>query len=182
MSSLHCAFCGGVNCKYENYTLWTDDNACPNAIEGLYSNWITDSILAMQRPSTRKIRAYKLIETFIYNNITGIFNLQLPYEHQNCGDGLDERGSGFSYDPEDFMKFGISHFAFGWTDMDIPTFEHMLRLVQVMSFILEKGEKIAVHCHAGLGRTGLAIACYFVYAQHVDADKAIAMVRLKRYV
>lgn len=28
-----------------------------------------------------------------------------------------------------------------------------------------EGKKVAVHCHAGLGRTGLAIACYFVYTK-----------------
>jgi hypothetical protein len=29
-----------------------------------------------------------------------------------------------------------------------------------------EGRKVAVHCHAGLGRTGLAIACFFLYSQH----------------
>ena len=31
--------------------------------------------------------------------------------------------------------------------------------------------KIAVHCHAGLGRTGLAIACFFVFTGAMGADE-----------
>jgi hypothetical protein len=43
-----CQFCGGEECDHENYL---KNKRQPNAIEGLNSNWITDNILAMQRPS-----------------------------------------------------------------------------------------------------------------------------------
>ena len=39
MSTIHCMFCGGAECKYENWRLWTNDPAHPNAIDGLFSNW-----------------------------------------------------------------------------------------------------------------------------------------------
>jgi len=32
-------FCGGSNCKYENYLNWINDPEHPNAIKGLFSNW-----------------------------------------------------------------------------------------------------------------------------------------------
>jgi protein-tyrosine phosphatase len=39
----------------------------------------------------------------------------------------------------------------------------MLTLVNVMAFAEEDDhEKVADHCHAGLGRTGLTIACYLI--------------------
>jgi protein tyrosine phosphatase domain-containing protein 1 len=41
--------------------------------------------------------------------------------------------------------------------------------------------KVAVHCHAGLGRTGLAIACFLLASgQACNAAKAIEMVRACR--
>ncbi|KAJ3100608.1 Protein tyrosine phosphatase domain-containing protein 1 [Phlyctochytrium planicorne] len=108
MSSLKCIFCGGPECKYENWYLWLKDPDRPNAIDGLYSNWyhprrITPDILAMQRPSTRLMKEFRLMEKFKELNIGAIFNLQELGEHDLCGDGL-EGSTGFSYDPEAWMN------------------------------------------------------------------------------
>jgi hypothetical protein len=117
MSAIHCFFCGGKECKYENYKLWTTDkHQTKNAIEGLYSSWITPDILAMQRPSTRLIEEYNLVSVFKENNIKSIFNLQQWGEHASCGDGIDA-GSGFSYIPETWMDNGVYYYNFGWKDM-----------------------------------------------------------------
>lgn len=43
-----------------------------------------------------------------------------------------------------------------------------------------EGRKVAVHCHAGLGRTGLAIACSLVYTWRMPATEAVATVRKGR--
>lgn len=37
-----------------------------------------------------------------------------------------------------------------------------------------------MHCHAGLGRTGLSIACYLIYSEGLLASTAILLVRGKR--
>ncbi|KAJ3112185.1 hypothetical protein HDU96_004853 [Phlyctochytrium bullatum] len=112
-TSFKCLFCGGDKCKYENWRLWTGDPAHPNAIDGLFSNWITDDILAMQRPNTILINDYGLVEKFKELNIGAIFNLQKIGEHEFCGPGLEPR-TGFSYDPEVWMGAGISYFNYGW--------------------------------------------------------------------
>lgn len=64
MGTLHCMFCGGKNCKYENYTNWLAESNSHNALEGIYSNWVTDSVVAMARPSSRIIREFEIIEQF----------------------------------------------------------------------------------------------------------------------
>ncbi|KAI8892218.1 hypothetical protein BC833DRAFT_612366 [Globomyces pollinis-pini] len=180
MSAIHCFFCGGKECKYENYKLWSPDKyAGTNALDGLFSSWITDNILAMQRPSTRLIKEYHLLEKFIDQKVLSIFNLQTFGEHASCADGIDPQ-TGFSYNPDHFMDKGISYYNFGWTDMDIPNMETMLNIVGVMAFSLDAGKKIAVHCHAGLGRTGLSIACYLVFGLNYTATNAITLVRTKR--
>jgi hypothetical protein len=106
MSAVHCFFCGGANCKYENWKLWTNTKyAGVNAIDGIFSSWITPKILASQRPSTRLIKEFDLINVLKGKGIAAIFNLQSPGEHASCGDG-NEPSSGFSYIPEHFMEQG----------------------------------------------------------------------------
>lgn len=85
-----------------------------------------------------------------------------------------------AYLPTQWMDAGISVMQFGWEDMGIPDLEMILSVVQVMSHTIQSGKKLAVHCHAGLGRTGLAIACYLVYDRRLHAKDAIEVVRLKR--
>ena len=40
--------------------------------------------------------------------------------------------------------------------------------------------KAAIHCHAGLGRTGLFIACYLIFSHRMTAKEAIYFIREKR--
>ncbi|VVC94681.1 unnamed protein product [Leptidea sinapis] len=52
-------------------------------------------------------------------------------------------------------------------------------MAKVLSFALQEG-RVAIHCHAGLGRTGVLIACYLVYSLRIRANDAIRLVRKKR--
>ena len=180
MSAIHCFFCGGQNCKYENYQLWTQESnyAGQNAFDGLYSSWITNDILATQRPSTRLNQEYSLIKQFRDADITAIFNLQMFGEHASCGDGINTQG--FSYSPLEYMSKNIAYYNFGWPDMTTPRIPLMLNIVTAMAHHLDNGGKIAIHCHAGLGRTGLAIACYLVLNRNLSPGNAILAVRAKR--
>ena len=93
------------------------------------------------------------------------------------------------------MRLGMTLFAFstqctvsavyfynyGWLDYGVPTLESVLDMVKVVDFAL-RGGKVAVHCHAGLGRTGVLIACYLVYSERMAGDEAISHVRVQRCV
>ncbi|XP_063786512.1 protein tyrosine phosphatase domain-containing protein 1-like [Pseudophryne corroboree] len=167
--------CGGRDCRYESPDGWTLEQ---QAIRGLYSSWITEEILAMSRPSTRLIQEHNITEQFHRYGIRSVVNAQLPWEHGHCGDSLDPQ-SGFSYRPQDVMDSGISFYNFGLPDFGVVPVLRILDAVKVIAFALQEG-RIAIHCHAGLGRTGVLIACYLIYSCRVSAADAIHFVRLRR--
>ena len=171
-----CTFCGGKNCKHENFL-----NHKNPAIHGLNSDKIDDNIYASQRPSNSLIKKYDLISKFKELGIGLIVNLQLPGEHPYCGpDPLDE--SGFSYSPSIFESEDIHVGLYGWKDLDVPnSLYHMLQVVKDMyNYIHYKNKKILVHCHAGYGRTGTTIACYKIFDECISAEAAKYEIRKVR--
>ena len=62
----------------------------------------------------------------------------------------------------------------------MPTLKSVLDMVKVVDFAVREG-RVAIHCHAGLGRTGVLIAAYLIYSKRMEGDEAIALVREKRY-
>jgi atypical dual specificity phosphatase len=64
-------------------------------------------------------------------------------------------------------------------DMEPPSQEQLDRCVSAISRAVEKNMGVAVHCGAGLGRTGVVLAAYLV-TQGLSAQAAIARVRRLR--
>lgn len=64
-------------------------------------------------------------------------------------------------------------------DMEAPTQEQLNRSVSAIQRALEQKMAVAVHCGAGLGRTGVVLAAYFV-TKGLSAQNAIARIRRLR--
>ncbi|XP_063713109.1 protein tyrosine phosphatase domain-containing protein 1-like isoform X2 [Symsagittifera roscoffensis] len=167
--------CGGVECKFCVPEGKFDKQDF--VIEGLFSNWVEPHFVAISRPSTRAMEKFHIVDQFLQLGVKSIVNLTTPGEHSNCGFELES--SGFSYIPEDFMRRGVFFYNFPWPDFGTANNHELLDAVQVVDFAVSQG-KVAVHCHAGKGRTGSLIACYFVYVHRVPASAAIFYVRNKR--
>ena len=134
----------------------------------------------MQRPSDELINGdAKLVEQFCKIGISAVFNLTEPGEHPFCGCGLNAH-SGLPYSPEKLMQRGIKHFNYSWPDMTAPSLSLLLDIVQVACREIVSGGKVAVHCHAGFGRTGIVIACILIVYKSMKGEDAVSLVREKR--
>jgi len=187
-----CTFGGFIECRRCGSNAYQQQEA--PAIAKLHSSWITENIVAMQRPSDR-LFADGLIDEFLNNNIGAVFNLTEPGEHPYCGNlhcnktkfasivpitTYNLMNSGFPYDPERLMLHGIKHFNFNWPDMTVPSMTMIQDIVQIAISELNSGHKIAIHCHAGYGRTGIAIACILIKLQGISSADVIRMIRMRR--
>jgi hypothetical protein len=140
------------------------------------------SYIAAQRPSSRALRDFHLISWFRSQTppVTAIVNLQEPGEHPWCGDGVSGE-TGFAYDPAEVSDAGLSYYAHPFPDMTAPPTELAFEVVKHLhSHVVERGERVLVHCHAGLGRTGLLIACSLMFSFGLSASESIVEVRRDR--
>lgn len=79
-------------------------------------------------------------------------------------------------DPEVLRGYGIKGFWSAIPDMRAPSFEQATALCRRIAQWIADGESVAVHCRAGLGRTGTVLASYLIWEGR-DALDALETVR-----
>ena len=81
------------------------------------------------------------------------------------------------YERKDFINSGFAHFDLYHTDGSTPSNAIAEKFIQICE---QAPGTVAVHCKAGLGRTGTCIGLYIMKHYHFSAAETIAWLRLCR--
>ncbi|CCM05656.1 uncharacterized protein FIBRA_07886 [Fibroporia radiculosa] len=100
------------------------------------------------------------------------------FERQNVK--LVVRLNNALYDRQVFEDRGINHQELYFDDGTNPTDEIVRKFIDMADEVVDAGGVVAVHCKAGLGRTGTLIGAYLIWKYGFTASEAIAFMRIAR--
>ena len=80
---------------------------------------------------------------------------------------------------EDVTNAGLEDYNEPVQDFTAPTQEQIDKIITYIDSHLERGVPVDVSCNAGIGRTGVILACYLVHKGFTAKD-AIELLRKKR--
>jgi len=76
-----------------------------------------------------------------------------------------------------YEKYGITALHTPVPDLTSPSHSMVTQLIDRLQERLLRGERIAVHCNAGVGRTSVILACVVKRLRQIDGVAAAAYVR-----
>lgn len=83
------------------------------------------------------------------------------------------------FDPALLQAHGMRGLWFPIEDMKAPELGNARVLCQRIAELMAAGEVVAVHCHAGLGRTGTVLAAQLIWEGHTALDALEAVRRIE---
>ncbi|KAJ3377883.1 Dual specificity protein phosphatase cdc14a [Entophlyctis sp. JEL0112] len=152
-------------------------------------NWITDKFIAMACPKDDQPAASQFSGNFGYTlGLTPKSIVRKPYppayKMQDLVALLKARGTttvvrlnNKTYDKSKFCEAGLNHIEMYFPDGTTPPDGILKRFLDLCE---STPGVIAVHCKAGLGRTGTLIACYLMKHYKFTASEVIGLLRVLR--
>lgn len=154
-------------------------------------NWISPNFIAFASPQHKPIAAVPKTSpeyAKLPKNTQEIFNSELPQPFKmvlayfrSRKVGMVVRLNSELYSPSYFTSIGISHHDMIFDDGTCPPLALVRKFIKMAhDTITVKRKQVAVHCKAGLGRTGCLIGAYLIYRHGFTANECMAYMRFMR--
>ncbi|KAK0773707.1 cell division control protein 14 [Friedmanniomyces endolithicus] len=154
-------------------------------------NWVTPDFLAFASPQHQPTHVFQPSDPQ-YNQLPRSLSAlhrdkTLPTPFKNVLMHFAERSIGLVvrlnselYSPSYFTALGIKHLDMIFDDGTCPPLTLVRKFVNLARSMIDKRKGIAVHCKAGLGRTGCLIGAHLIYRYGFTANEVIAFMRFMR--
>ncbi|KAK3064183.1 cell division control protein 14, partial [Teratosphaeriaceae sp. CCFEE 6253] len=154
-------------------------------------NWVTPDFLAFASPQHQPVDVIQPSDpryTQLPRSLSALHkDKTLPTPFKNVLTHFAERSIGLVvrlnselYSPSYFTALGIKHLDMIFDDGTCPPLTLVRKFVNLAHGMIDKRKGIAVHCKAGLGRTGCLIGAYLIYRHGFTANEVIAFMRFMR--
>ncbi|KAI1915119.1 cell division control protein 14 [Ophidiomyces ophidiicola] len=153
-------------------------------------NWITPQFLAFASPQYKPLASIPQDSpefATLPSSISEVYASRLPVPFRNVlthfasrNIGLVVRLNSELYSSSYFTALGIHHIDMIFEDGTCPPLPLVRRFIKLAHDMIAKNKGIAVHCKAGLGRTGCLIGAYLIYRYGFTANEIIAFMRFMR--
>ena len=154
-------------------------------------NWITPSFVAFASPQQEPVQVIPPSSPMyegLPKSLAAVQNSKLPTRLKNVLSHFSSRNVGLVvrlnselYSPSYFTALGINHIDMIFNDGTCPPLRMVKQFIRLAhETITVKHKAVAVHCKAGLGRTGCLIGAYLIYRYGFTANETIAYMRFMR--
>ena len=153
-------------------------------------NWISPQFLAFASPQSQPVDPIPITSpgyAALPSCIPEIAEARIAQPFRNVLSHFVERNIGLVvrlnselYCPTYFTALGIQHMDMIFEDGTCPPLPLVRKFIKLAHDIIAKKKGIAVHCKAGLGRTGCLIGAYLIYRHGFTANEIIAYMRFMR--
>ncbi|RFU74083.1 cell division cycle 14 [Trichoderma arundinaceum] len=177
-------------CDLDNFDL--DQYEMFERVEHGDFNWVTPNFLAFASPQhtpVAKITEGSELYPLLPRDVAAVeAHPLLPQPFKNVLSHFTERNIGLVvrlnshlYSPSYFEALGIQHMDMIFDDGTCPPLSMVRKFIRMAhETITVKKRGVAVHCKAGLGRTGCLIGAYLIYRHGFTANEVISFMRFMR--